>query len=73
MEEGGGGWRGRARGYCGEEKTEVVMREGEREQGGGGEEEGRLICMLVTVCCLFDLEGVLSAGWWDAAEWGRQK
>lgn len=26
--------------------------------------------MLVTVRCLFDLEGVLSAGWWDAAEWG---
>ena len=29
--------------------------------------------MLVTVCRLFDLEGVLNAGWWDAAEWGRQK
>jgi len=36
-------------------------------------EEERLICMLVTVCRLFDLEGVLSARWWDAAEKGRQK
>lgn len=46
----------------------------EREEGveRKREKEG-LICMLVTVRCLFDLEGVLSAGWWNAAEWGRQK
>lgn len=35
-------------------------------------DEEELICMLVTVYCLFDLEGVLSAGWWDAAE-GKNK
>lgn len=47
------------------------MRVGKRKQGGGGEEG--LICMLVTASCFFDLEGVLSAGWRDAAEQGRQK
>lgn len=45
------------------------MRESEGESEEGVE---RLICMLVTVCRLFDLEGVLNAGWWDAAEWERQ-
>lgn len=69
-EAGGVGWRcgggGGSKRLLQEEKTGVVMREGERWQGGGGKE--RLICMLLTVSCLFDLEGVLSAGWWDAAE-----
>jgi len=38
--EGGGTGGGGARGYC-REDTEVVMREGERKQGGGREDEGR--------------------------------
>ena len=72
-------WRevGRNRGM-GERKSKGLLR-GREDRGcderGRGKtgRGGRLICMLVTVCCLFDLEGVLSAGWWDAAEWGRQK
>lgn len=52
------------------DERERESKEGVERKGG---EEERLICMLVTVCCLFDLEGVLSAGWWDAAELGRQK
>lgn len=62
------------RGYCREKKTGEGGREGGRGGSGGVRttDEEELICMLVTVYCLFDLEGVLSAGWWDAAE-GKNK
>lgn len=57
----------------GEEDRDCDEGGGGKARRGAGRKRGRLICMLVTVCCLFDLEGVLSAGWWDASEWKRQK